>query len=70
MLVNLMREFDKKTVSITVDVSYWVLIMLSSLLKFFFLGGGRRAIFLKYPEIVHEMVDNCRRKMERGLKDV
>ena len=40
MLVNLMREFDKKTVSITVDVSYWVLIMLSSLLKFFF-GGGR-----------------------------
>ena len=45
MLVNLMREFDKKTVSITVDVSYWVLIMLSSLLKFFFFGGGGGLFF-------------------------
>ena len=35
-----MRGFKKKAVSITVDVSYWELIMLRSLLKLFFFGGG------------------------------
>ena len=34
-----MRGFKKKAVSITVDVSYWELIMLRSLLKLFFFGG-------------------------------
>ena len=47
-----MRGFKKKAVSITVDVSYWELIMLRSLLKLlFFLRGGRggEGYFFKIP---------------------
>ena len=45
-----MRGFKKKAVSITVDVSYWELIMLRSLLKLLlFFGGGGEGYFFKIP---------------------